>query len=390
MKAKIALFPPLLAALAGCHSGASSGPSLDMMAQAAAPAAATRAAPPRAASVDSALAHLPEGAGGIRAVRERYYPNGYGQDIVLDSDAPRGASHVAVSIQNGRAPASSEKAPVWKPGEAGVKGEIAREFPGMVMRVVANGGYENRYGRFGVAVGSDGGALRCIYAWQYVDDARRSFDHGARIPLDGVEAAPAAVRIKLCRTDATADALVAYAKAIVIDIPEGYASSPPVALRIAPAQAPRLRAARAPSRKDIAHRPAHRAEATQEAQFQTPAYPSAYPTYPAAPVSPYAQAPMAALPVMPAAQPVAGAPRYLAPVAAAAPASSSASLDASLPPQAYRGPATRVAPDSGPANSNPYRREGARAYDGAGGLVEPARAHVNGAPRVLPLPNGGN
>lgn len=401
MKAKIALVPPLLVALAGCNTGASSSPSLDMMAQSAAPSAITHAAPPRVAPVDSALARLPEGAGAIRVVRERYYPNGYGQDIVLDGDAPlaaanpsNGASRIAVSIQSGPALASSEKAPVWKPGEAGIKNELSREFPGLSMRVVVNAGYENRYGRFGVAVGRDGDLLRCVYAWQYVDDARRSFGHGARIPTTGAEAAPAAVRIKLCRADATVDELVAYVKGLTIDIPETYASAPPVALRIAPARAPRLRAV-ARQRPAVARRPARPA---QEAPYQEPAY-SAYPAaQPMAPYAPTVMAPQAAVQVMPATQPVyagavpaapaaAGAPRYLAPVPQTGAGAGAAGLNPSLPPQAYRGPTTRGGTgNSRPAMQNPYRRDGARAYDGSpvGAIA------AEGAPRILPLAAGEN
>ncbi|MCW2272718.1 hypothetical protein GJ654_01330 [Rhodoblastus acidophilus] len=389
MKANLVLLPPLMAALAGCN--ASSGPSLDMMAQAAAPAAVTHATPPRAASVDSALARLPEGAGAIKAVRERYYPNGYGQDIVLASDAPGASSHVAVSIQNGPARVSGEKAPVWKPGEAGIKDELAREFSGLPMRVVVNGGYENRYGRFGVAVGRDGEALRCIYAWQYVDDARRSFGHGARIPQAGAEAAPAVVRIKLCRSDLTVDELVAQVKALEIDVPEDFASAP-VALRIAPAQAPRLRVARKPAQSVVARRPVRPA---QEAPLQESAY-QGYPApYPAQPTPLYAQAPMApsaAQPVYTATPAAAGAPRYLAPVPPTVVGTGAANLNPSLPPQAYRGPASRGGTgDAGPPTQNPYRRDGARTYDGAPvSAIAPVRAAAEGAPRVLPLAAGEN
>ncbi|MCW2285479.1 hypothetical protein M2323_003378 [Rhodoblastus acidophilus] len=386
MKAKLVL-PPLLLALAGCNTS-SSGPSLDMMAQAAGPAALVHATPPRAASPDSALARLPDAAGAIKAVRERHYPNGYGQDIVLASDAPGGASHIAVSIQNGPASASTEKAPVWKPGEAGIKAELAREFPGLAMRVVVNGGYENRYGRFGVAVGRDGEALRCIYAWQYVDDARRSFGHGARITLAGGEAAPAAMRIKLCRTDLTVDELVAQVQALQVDIPEGYESAP-VALRIAPEQAPRLRVARAPARPAAARRPARPA---QESPSQEPV---GYQPYATQPAPAYAQAPMAApaapsyggVPPAPAAS---GGPRYLAPVPAAIVGTGAANLNPSLPPQAYRGPTSRGTGEAAASTQNPYRRDGAQSYDGAPvSAIAPVRA-AEGAPRVLPLAAGDN
>jgi hypothetical protein len=380
MTRKLLLVAPLLGWLAGCNTGASSNPSLDMMAQAAPPAAAlTRAAPPRAADIDAALARLPEAAGAVKAVRERYYPNGYSQDIALESDAPAGAagnnggvSHVAVAIQNSRAFSSNEKVPVWKPGEAGIKEELAREFPNLPMRVVVNGGYENRQGRFGLAIARDGEALRCIYAWQYVDDARRAFVHGERIPLSGADAAPAAVRVKLCRADSTVDELVAQVKALTVEIPEGYASSPPLALRVAPALAPRYHAAREKPRHAARRTYARHAPQPRDQVYPQGADP-VQPSYPVAPQPDYAA------PVQPAyggAQPpAAGAPRYLAPVPAsiAASGAGSAALNPTLPPQAYRGPGASRAPmESGPSTNNPYRREGANAME-------------DGAQRIIPL-----
>jgi hypothetical protein len=400
MTRKILLVLPLLAATAACNTGASNGPSLDMMAQAQAPAsvAATRATPPRATDVDNALARLPEGAGAVKAVRERNYPNGTSQDIALESDAPGALNHVAVAIQSGRALASKEKVPVWKPGEAGVKEELAREFSGLPMRVVVNGGYENRYGRFGVAIGRDGDALRCIYAWQYIEDARRAFGHGQRIQLSGAETAPAALRVKLCRADSTVDELVAHVKALVVDIPESYASAPPVTLRIPTERAPRAHASRAHY--------ARRAPRTEP--DPAPGVYPAPPGYGATPVAPPAYAPAYGGQLQPPrvqppqfqpgqVQPpvAAGGPRYLAPVPGGAGGgmAPNAGLNPSLPPQAYRGPgAARPPADPGAPGArnswqNPYQRVGARAGDA--GVPPPGstppQSSSEGAPPVIPL-----
>lgn len=419
----------LLCATAGCDgSEAADGPSLDAMAQAEAPApatldmmalapppvAVTRATPPRATDVDSALARLPEGAGAIKAVRERFYPNGYSQDIALDSDAPGAVSHIVVAIQTGRALASSgEKVPVWKPGEAGVKAELAREFPNLPMHVVVNGGYENSYGRFGVAIGREGDALRCVYAWQYVDDARRAFGHGQRMQPFGAQAsadqsAPAALRVKLCRADSTVDDLVAEVKALVVDIPDSIGAPPPVASRTLSARAPRIQAARAEPHHAPRPHSARRAPRVEpDARPVQPAYAvAAQPAYVAAPVA-QAYAPSQFQPAQiqngriqtgliqtgliqtPGA---AGGPRYLAPVAPVAVGggmAASAGLNQSLPPQAYRGPGVSRGPiDSGaPAPQNPYQRVSARGD--AASVPTPASAPPQspgeGAPRIIPL-----
>ncbi len=367
----------LFAAVANSHAGAANGPSLDMMAAAAVPASISRATPPRAASLDDALARLPEASGAVAAVRERYYPNGYSQDIALESDVSGRINHIAIAIQSGRALASSEKAPVWKPGEAGIRDELAREFPNLAMHVVVNGGFENGYGRFGVAIGRDGEALRCIYAWQYVDDARRAFDHGTRIALDGVEAAPAALRVKLCRADATVDDLVGYVKALRVDVPETYAAAPPVALRVSSAPAAAIYAPPHTRSQRVAHRVWRPRAVARVARPPAEAYAPAYaqpgyapPVYPAAAVAVPVPQPVAVAPYgAPVAAPQAvGGPRYLAPVAAGAAVttlSGATGLSRNLPAAAYRGPTNSHPPaePGAPAAQNPYRREVERSLD---------------------------
>lgn len=304
---------PLAMALAACQGREQGGVSnLDMMAlAAAAPPEQKFDAKPRAIALESALVRMPQSAGQPTSALERHYPNGYSQIVRLASDAGRGESQVEIGIQNGKTLYSSKKAPVWKPGEAGIRDELSRQFPDMRMQVVANGGFSNSYGRIGVAVGRRGENLRCIYAWQYIDDARRSFENGRRIRLeDGAETAPASLRIKLCRGDATIDDLVNDARQVVIDIPADYGATETIATE-------------SPPRPQTV---AHRTQTRRHYHAKRP--PAAFsPPEDIAPTAPYTTA---------------EGLRYMAPVDAPprtmAPASSAVAIGADLPPQALRGP----------------------------------------------------
>jgi hypothetical protein len=376
MNKKIVLALPFLFPLGGCVTGneTASAPNLDMMAETVAPVSVAKVETrPRAIAADSAIAHLPEAAGYPKGVRERHYINGYWQEIALASDVREADSFIQIAIQNGKASASASanKAPVWKPGETGIRDELARAFPKIRMAVVTSGAYENRYGRFGLAIGRIGESLRCIYAWQYVDDARQSFNEGQRIPLDaGAHAAPSALRIKLCRADATIDELVGFVQHLTIAIPENYGA----AETVAEAAPERITSGRAVAVAQV-RRPAQRArpEPRQAPLYASPA-PGAYPSAP-------------------------DGPRYMAPVAgpAAAPATyggaAPGALSPMLPPQAYRGPsaARQMDGQGATAGQNPYQRSSRLSVDatatgsiGARGRKDPQMT-TQGAPSVAPL-----
>ena len=351
---KIYLSLPFLLVVGGCNGRSGNDtPSLDMMAQASTPVAiAAINARPRTLTLDEALGRLPEGAGLPKSAFERRYANGYSQEITLASDVASADSHIEIAIQNGRPLAFPGKAPVWKPGEAGIRDELTRQFPNMRMQVVTNGGYENQYGRFGVAVGRLGENLRCVYAWQYVDDARKTFFEGRRIPLDGATVAPASMRIKLCRTDTTVDDLVDFVRHFTVAIPENFGAQPAIAIAPAPrpvvvAQAPKKRA-----------RPTH--SRVSHAAPQAAPYVSA---------GPYAAA--------------AEGPRYMAPVPVPVDSVSQygrGGLNSNLPPQAFRGPATGQQSTPGPS---PYQRSsGTQADPATPAAVEQKNL---GAPRVVPM-----
>jgi len=276
---------------------------------------------PRLIAIDSALAQLPEGAGMPKSVRERRHPNGYSQEIILNSDVPSAESRIEVAIQDGKTMVASEKAPVWKPGEAGIRDELTRHFPDMRMQVVVNGGHENKYGRFGVAIGRKGAALRCIYAWQYIDDARKSFAEGQRIRLVDASAAPAALRIKLCRADTTIDDLIAQVCALNILVPNTYAIDEPVQATeaVIPHHVTAKRATK-PRQRQVA----------KNSGAREPIHASDFSTSPAYPASSDGRRFMAPVETAQAngAQPVV--------------TRNGASLDPNLPPQAYRGPAAQT------------------------------------------------
>jgi hypothetical protein len=369
---KILLLLPFVLAVGGCNGrGESAAPNLDMMALASTPASrASFDMRPRSIAVDSALAHLPEGAGAPRLARDRRYPNGYWQEVILASDVATAESQIAVAIQTGGPLASSDKVPVWKPGEAGIRDELARTFPNMAMQVVANGAYANQYGRFGLAMGRRGESLRCVYAWQYIADARQSFAGGAHIPQDGASPAPAALRIKLCRADATIDELVGYVRELSVVIPDNFGA----AEEIATSERHRYAAAPAPKKRKPANRELARARLA-------PDYGAAQPAYVAAAPAPYAPAAYGGAPSAPAAE----GPRYLAPVNApvvAAPSRTAGSgLNPDLPPQAYRGPGAAGSAGA-TAASNSYQRSSSLPADRTPTVVI---GDNSGAPRVTSL-----
>jgi len=346
---------PLMLAIGGCTGrGESASTSLDMMAEASAPVAITKAEQhPRSISVETAIARLPEAAGQPKAARDRHFPNGYWQEMTLDSDVRSMESRIEIAIQNGRPLPSSDKAPVWKPGEIGIRQELARYFATMRMQVVASGDYDNKYGRFGLAIGREGDALRCIYAWQYIDDARRAFADGGRIPLEGATTAPASLRVKLCRSDVTVDDLVGFVRQLNVVIPENFGVAEVVA-------APNVshRSTVSTARKKTSERQRHLAELRDQAALGK--YPIAAGGNPSA----------------------TGGARYLAPietpVIGANAVGTARGLNPNLPPQAYRGP--QAAGQEGLPLQKPNPRSAELTDKGSTATIT-----TRGAPVVLPL-----
>lgn len=157
----------------------------------------------------SAVAMLPSGAGAIAQVRERAYQNGFGQEIAF-RDGGKGLNRVEITVAAQAGSAGPNPAPMAKPSEAGVKAEIAARFPGVPMQVVAQP-RANAYGPYGLAVGRPSGAVRCLYAWQWIDNLRSA-------PGAAGAGQAASVRVRLCRSDATLDQLASHVDQLAIDL----------------------------------------------------------------------------------------------------------------------------------------------------------------------------
>lgn len=110
---------------------------------------------------------------------------------------------------------------IAKPTEAGIRAELAEQFPDVDMKVTGRSA-RNTYGPYGFAVGRRADGTRCLYAWQWVDDVQpRLGKTEARIP--------GSVRVRLCHADLTFEALAASIDQLKL-VPDGRAlatSRPP-------------------------------------------------------------------------------------------------------------------------------------------------------------------
>lgn len=371
---------PLLLAAAGCSSTTPAGSTFMASADvtgSVGDVAATR--PVRGADMSLALASMPEPGGSQITMREKVYSNGVKQDIVLAGDKSGiGENLLQVTLQS-QPPAAGarDQVPIFAPSERGIKQEIVARYPQIDMQILTQP-RRNVLGPFGLAIGKTASGIRCIFAWQYVDDIRNpgsSSSTLSRLGGLGSSGQPASIRVHMCRKDATIDDLAMAVEGLtlapqsMIDrvIDTGRASPSSVASARAfssggavmassdgtlegalSAAHPQRQAASpslpAPERKRFARRPKKTETVAddQSAPQQSPVAPVA----PAAPV--YASGPRYMAPVagQPAAQSY-GAPAataYNAPVYAApsyAPPPATKALDPSLPAAAYRGPSGR-------------------------------------------------
>ena len=315
-----------------------------------------------------AVVLLPEGAGGVSAVREQNYTNGVVQQISLSSESKGlGENRIDISVQT---TAGEQRVvngvPIWKPSESGVKSEIINRMRGVQMSIV-NREFQNAYGPFGLAIGKMSETARCIFAWQYISDVRLKASRSST--------SPALIRIRLCQNNTTVDEMASYVQNMrivpydsfgsgratataltdvrgggsqqaasgeldsLIPVRRGAAQPTQRAAAPAPAPAPRQSARRAPARA-VAERPEKKRDAADTVTLQAQPYYGA---------NPYGQ-------------------RYLAPVGGGMAGmgggtpmnmpTQSAPLSGDLPTQAYRGPsAAERAAAKKPANTagSPYQ-----------------------------------
>ncbi len=318
-----------------------------------------------------ALAQMPEPGGSQVALREKTYSNGLKQDIVLAGDkSPFGDNVLSVAVQAAPLPAGAGGGvPVYPPSERGIKSEILARYPNIDMQILTQP-RRNGLGTFGLAIGRHASGVRCVYAWQFIEDVRNpgaSSSSLSKLGNFGSTTQPALVRVNMCRKDATVDDLamavegLQLAPASVIDraldssratasVSTRPAGSGGVAVAASDGSLEGAlttsvrptRVASVPSgeRKRVARRTKKPVEAEESVAQQSPVAPSM-------PSTPLYQ----------------GGPRYLAPIAGGAPSgganattaynapsyaapvpgygngpTTGKSLDPSLPAAAYRGP----------------------------------------------------
>jgi len=203
-------------------------------------------------------------------VRQRSYANGFGQEITLRGGAGKGTNGVEITVADGTR-GGPALAPLAKPTQAGIKAEIAARFPGLAMQIVTQP-RGNAYGPYGLAVGRRSDGSRCLFAWQWIDDVRAGATGAGRsIWTAASQAAPASVRVRPCRSDATLDQLAAHVDQLTVDLTRR--SAQPETLESA-APGPKLpaRAARSQPDPDAAPAPeAPRRRPQRAAEARSPA-----------------------------------------------------------------------------------------------------------------------
>lgn len=166
-----------------------------------------------------ALLLLPPDAGAVTRIRERHYPNGTRQDIVMAGGAA-GDNVIEVSVRTQDSPGrvmSGQLLQIGEPSERGVRNEIMSRFPDVRMHIVTRP-VRNQFGPIGVAVGRRADGARCVFGWQWIADAREAWPNQSNInrfgSLFSSRSAPTSVRIRLCRMDGTVDQLVAMVEGL--------------------------------------------------------------------------------------------------------------------------------------------------------------------------------
>lgn len=156
-----------------------------------------------ATSFATPVAILPDWVGRPVRLRERQTSNGMEQSIDLNL-AARGdvrGNLVLVGMRRAREIGSEDPtARMARPTAAGIRAELETAFPGVAMQVVTRAA-SNAYGPYGLAIGRLASGARCLYAWQWIENAEAVLGDTASQDI--------AIRVRICRDDITLEALAA-------------------------------------------------------------------------------------------------------------------------------------------------------------------------------------
>ncbi len=169
------------------------------------------AAAPNHVVAPRAIAALPVAAGSVVTIRDHRYADGFRQDILLDGGAVRsianGITVLAHEDKRQGQPAASSFVPLAKPTKVSVATELRTQFPGIGMAVVDRP-FKNAYGPYGLALGRGDKDVRCLYAWQWIDDQ-------AVLARESI-AGPLSLRARLCLSGQSFDAMAAVMDGLVL------------------------------------------------------------------------------------------------------------------------------------------------------------------------------
>lgn len=150
-------------------------------------------------------------------LREKQYTNGWRQSIALGGGndlTVEMAAEVATAAQTTYKPNMLR---LYKPTAEGIRREILSRFKGVPMRIVGRP-MSNALGQYGVAVGAGAGGIRCVFAWQWVDNLAAAARGERGTYFDSGEL-PASIRMRLCRAGVTADQLADWYSGLQISDP---------------------------------------------------------------------------------------------------------------------------------------------------------------------------
>lgn len=157
------------------------------------------------------LIYVPSEAGGVLRIRERHFPNGTRQEIVL-AGGTMGENVVEISVRtSGGGDAPRGWLQIGKPSERGIITEAANRLPGMKMHVVTRP-LNNAFGPIGLAVGRRADGQRCLFAWQWIEDMGLGAAGRGLAML--APATPGSLRVRLCRNNMTLDEMAGLMEAL--------------------------------------------------------------------------------------------------------------------------------------------------------------------------------
>lgn len=165
-----------------------------------------------------AFVELPMMAGPIIAVREKRYANGIEQNMILESEAAAdGENRIEVRVtQPGKADdrIKNEYLQVRTTRQEQIRSDMKEFVWGIPMQIVASV-EANAYGTYGYALGRSKLGYNCLLGWQNVKGVMKE---RKMLGFMSTSHTDMSVRLRICRTDLSADQLVSIIRGMRITV----------------------------------------------------------------------------------------------------------------------------------------------------------------------------